>query len=74
MNKMLRKWKVKKMKTRFRYKRRPQLYGPATKASPNAPYSVVSGNLRKFTAIPVLDAEVALIQGAHEQEAKEMGS
>ena len=48
--------------------------GLRTKRFRTAPYSVVNANIRKFAVIFRDGADVALMQGAHEHEAKRMGS
>ena len=45
-----------------------------TKTAPTAPSSVVNANLHKFAGNFWHGADVALMQGAHELEAKGMGS
>ena len=45
-----------------------------TKRFRTATYSVVNANFRKFEGIFWVGADVALMQGAHEHEAKMMGS
>ena len=48
--------------------------GLQTKALCSTPYSAVFANLSKFRGIFGHDADVAPMQGAHEHEAKRMGS
>ena len=48
--------------------------GLQTKPSRTAPYSAINANLRKFSGIFRHGADVALMQGVLEHEAKGMGS
>ena len=63
------------MKTRSRFKLCPNLHGITNQGfSHRAYYSAVMEYLRKFAGIFRHSANVALIQGAHEHEAKRLRS
>ena len=62
------------MKTCSWLKRCPNLYGIEKQAFSHPAVQCCLGNLRMFAGIFLLGSDVALMQGAHEHEAKEMGS
>ena len=74
MNMKLRGWGVEKRKHTVGAKGAQTCTGLQTKPSPTAPYSVVNANLRKFAGIFRHSADVVLMQGVLQHEAKEMGS
>ena len=67
-------WVVEKWKPAVGAKGAQTCTGLQTKTSPTAPYCAVHANLRKFAGIFWNGADVALMQGAHEHEAKGVGS
>ena len=62
------------MKTRSRLNCAQTCTGLETKPSPTAPYSAGMENLRKFACNFHHGPDAALMQGAHENEVKGMGS
>ena len=74
MNMKQRGWEVHKRKHAVGAKSAQTCTGLQIKRFRIAPYSVVNANFRKFEGIFRDGANVALMQGAHEHEAKRMGS
>ena len=73
MNIKQRGWGVEKRKPAVGAKRTQTCTGQQTQPSTTAPYNVVNANFRNFGGIFRHGADVALMQGAHEHEAKVMG-
>ena len=74
MNIKQRGWGAEKRKPAVDAKGTQTCTGLQTQPSPTVPYNAVNANFRKFGVLFRHGADVALMQGAHEHEAKRMRS
>ena len=73
MNMKQKGWAVEKRNPVVGANATQKFTGQQTQPSPTAPYSAVNANLRKFAGIFRHGADVALMEGAHENKAKRKG-